>query len=71
MAYKHGIEVTEKATSFPSPMSTKYGVQVIFGTAPVNLARNPAINRPVRAGSFEEAVEALGYSCLLYTSRCV
>ncbi|MEW4411531.1 phage tail sheath family protein [Clostridium sp. AN503] len=62
MAYKHGIEVTEKATSFPSPMSTKYGVQVIFGTAPVNLARNPAINRPVRAGSFEEAVEALGYS---------
>ena len=39
MPYKHGIEVTEKSTSFPSPMSTVYGVQVVFGTAPVNLTR--------------------------------
>lgn len=62
--YKHGIEVMEKATSFPSPVDTKYGVQVIFGTAPVNLAQNPAdsVNRPVKAASFEEAEAALGYS---------
>lgn len=62
MAYKHGIEVMEKATSFPSPLSTKYGVQVVFGTAPVNLAASPAVNRPVKAASFEEAEAALGYS---------
>ena len=35
MAYKHGIEVTEKATSMPSPLSTEYAVQVIFGTAQI------------------------------------
>lgn len=62
--YKHGIEVNEKATSFPSPLSTRYGVQVIFGTAPVNLADDPynACNRPIRVTSFEEAQAALGYS---------
>lgn len=64
MAYKHGIEVTEKATSFPSPLSTQYAVQVVFGTAPVNQAADPAaaVNRPIKAATFEEAQEALGYS---------
>ena len=64
MAYKHGIEVTEKATSFPSPLSTQHAVQVVFGTAPVNQAADPAaaINRPIKAATFEEAQEALGYS---------
>lgn len=64
MAYKHGIEVMERKTSFPSPTATRYGVQVIFGTAPVNLADDPskAVNRPVKAGTFEEAQKALGYS---------
>ena len=64
MAYKHGIEVMEKETSFPSPALTKYGVQVIFGTAPINLAKKPnqAVNRPVKVTSFEEAKELLGYS---------
>ena len=62
--YKHGIEVNEKATSFPSPLPTRYGVQVVFGTAPVNLAEDPynACNRPIRVSSFEEAQAALGYS---------
>lgn len=62
--YKHGIEVTERATSFPSPLTTRYGVQVIFGTAPINLAENPAaaVNRPIKATTFEEAEKALGYS---------
>lgn len=64
MAYRHGIEVTEKETSFPSPMSTKYGVQVIFGTAPVNQAKNPyaSVNKPVKVTTFEEAEINLGYS---------
>lgn len=64
MTYKHGIEVMERETSFPSPAATKYGVQVIFGTAPVHLAKEPgkAVNQPVKAASFEEAKEKLGYS---------
>lgn len=64
MAYKHGIEVTERATSFPSPMATRFGVQVIFGTAPINLAEKPseAVNRPIKVTTFEDAVKLLGYS---------
>ncbi|RHR51973.1 phage tail sheath family protein [Clostridium sp. AF18-27] len=64
MAYKHGIEIIEKATSFPSPTATRHGVQVVFGTAPVNLAQNPAAaaNRPIKVSTFEEAEKALGYS---------
>lgn len=64
MEYKHRIEVSEKATSFPSPVTTEYGIQVVFGTAPVNLAEDPyaVANRPIRAGSFEDAETVLGYS---------
>lgn len=64
MVYNHGIEVTEKATSFPSPMETQYAVQVVFGTAPVNLATDPtaATNKPIRISTFEEAEKLLGYS---------
>ena len=64
MSYKHGIEVIENKTSFPNPLSTRYGVQVVLGTAPVNLAENPygMTNKPVKAASFEEAARLLGYS---------
>ena len=62
--YNRGIAVEEKSTSYQRPLATKYGVQVIVGTAPINLAQDPkaAVNRPVMAGSYEEAVKALGYS---------
>ncbi|HCD43986.1 MAG TPA: phage tail protein [Lachnoclostridium sp.] len=64
MSYKHGIEVIENKTSFPNPLSTRYGVQVVLGTAPVNLAENPyeMANKPVKAANFEEAAKLLGYS---------
>lgn len=64
MSYKHGIEVIENKTSFPNPLSTRYGVQVVLGTAPVNLAENPyeTVNKPVKVTNFEEAVRILGYS---------
>ena len=45
MSYKHGIEVAEKATSLKTPLSTEYAAQVIFGTAPVNLADLWKVNR--------------------------
>lgn len=64
MSYKHGIEVIENKTSFPNPLSTRYGVQVVLGTAPVNLAEKPyeTANKPVKAANFEEAAKLLGYS---------
>lgn len=56
--------MAEKATSLKTPLSTEYAAQVIFGTAPVNLAEYPekAVNTPIMANSFEEAKAALGYS---------
>ena len=60
--YKHGIEVVEKATAYEQPLSTRYGVQVLVGTAPVNLVENVKVNQPVRVSSWDEAEELLGYS---------
>lgn len=64
MAYKHMIEVLEKKTTFPEPLNTQYGVQVIVGTAPVNLAEDPygVTNQVIAVTSFEEVQKKLGYS---------
>ncbi|MFR1060624.1 MAG: hypothetical protein ACLSEY_09260 [Enterocloster sp.] len=64
MAYKHGIEVTEKASVCPQSLIYPIWGSGDFGTAPVNLAKNPAaaVNRPLKVNTFEEAQEALGYS---------
>lgn len=64
MAYQHGIRVVEEETALASPIENNVGVQVIFGTAPINLARNPeeVVNKPVLCKSFAECVEKLGYS---------
>ena len=39
MAYKHGVYNTEQATSLTVPIQGSAGLQVIFGTAPIHLAR--------------------------------
>lgn len=64
MAYNHGVRVQEQATSLVAPITGTAGLQVIIGTAPVNLATDPykATNVPMIAYSFSEAVEQLGYS---------
>lgn len=64
MAYNHGVRVQEQATSLVAPITGTAGLQVIIGTAPVNLAADPykATNVPMIAYSFSEAVEQLGYS---------
>ena len=64
MAYKHGVYVSEIPTSLTVPSETDSAIQVVVGTAPVNLSKNlsEAVNRPVLAHRFSEAVEALGYS---------
>ena len=62
--YKHGIEVSEKKTAYERPLATSYGVQVVIGTAPVHLTKDPkgAVNRPILLSSYAEAEEVLGYT---------
>lgn len=63
MAYKHGVYTSEVPTSVMSPVETTAGLQVVVGTAPINLAASTEyVNKPVLAYSYKEAVESLGYS---------
>lgn len=64
MPYLHGIRIQENPTSVPTPISSGAGVPVIFGTAPVNLAADPAnaVNKLFLCRTFAEAQEAIGYS---------
>lgn len=64
MPYNHGIRVTENPTAISSPILGTAGLQVVFGTAPINTVANPsaAVNKLILANSFSEAKEALGYS---------
>ena len=62
--YKHGVFVSEQPTSLSAPISGTAGLQVIFGTAPVNLTDDPqgAVNKPKLCHSYKEAVAAVGFS---------
>lgn len=64
MSYNHGMRVQEQATSLATPVESTAGLQVVVGTAPINLLADPAsaVNKLIIAYSFAEAVEALGYS---------
>lgn len=63
MSYKHGVYVSEQETSLTTPIEGTAGLQVIIGTAPVNLAEDPTTAmQPKLVYSFKEAVAALGYS---------
>lgn len=64
MAYEHGVRVLEQETSVTTPIEGNAGLQVVFGTAPVNLADDPygVTNKPVIAYNYAEAVAQLGYS---------
>ncbi len=61
--YYHGVRVVEEGTDIAPPIAGT-GIQVIVGTAPVNLAENPkaAVNVPVLCNNLEEAETKLGYS---------
>lgn len=62
--YHHGVRVKEEGSAVESPIIGTAGLQVVFGTAPVNLAKDPyaAVNTPVICRSWQDAVEKLGYS---------
>lgn len=63
MAYKHGIYGSEVATSLVPMTEVNAGLPVVFGTAPLHLAKNPAkASTPVLCYKYAEAVEQLGYS---------
>lgn len=64
MAYKHRIETREIDTQITIPVKGTAGLQVVVGTAPVNMADDPekVTNIPIIAYSFMEAQKQLGYS---------
>lgn len=60
---KHGVFVTEQATSVGTPVAVETGVPFVIGLSPINLAENPAkAGVPVLCTSYSEFVEKLGYS---------
>ncbi len=61
---KHGIFIQEEATALTVPVEGQSSVQVVIGTAPVNMAEDPqaVVNVPILANSATEAKAALGYS---------
>lgn len=64
MPYQHGVRVLEQPTGVVAPITGTAGLQVVIGTAPINLAENPGAvtNVPILANTFAEAVAQLGYS---------
>lgn len=62
MTYEHGILINEKPTSIEQPVVSLSAVQVYFGTAPINLAEDINVNKPILVRSYDEAKQKLGYS---------
>lgn len=64
MAYNHGITILENPTSIIPPIQSSAGIQVVIGTAPVNMVADPssAVNKPILATDWKEATEKVGYS---------
>jgi uncharacterized protein len=62
MAYRHGISISERGTSVKSPVQSLSAVTVAVGTAPVHLAQDAQVNKPVLAMTWDDAVKKLGYS---------
>lgn len=62
--YHHGVRVKEEGDTTVSPVTGTAGLQVVFGTAPVNLAKDQeaVVNTPVVCRTMQEAKELLGYS---------
>lgn len=63
MAFRHGSRITEIPTSLMTPNVATAALPIVFGTAPINLAKTTEnVNNIVIAYSFGEAQSALGYS---------
>lgn len=64
MAYRHGVYVSEIPSSVKAPLESDANIQVVVGTAPVNMAEDPynASNVPIMVRTMAEAQRAVGYS---------
>ncbi|MBG6243588.1 MAG: phage tail sheath family protein, partial [Candidatus Symbiopectobacterium sp. Dall1.0] len=64
MEYRHGFYRSELATSITPPVHVSAGLIVAFGTSPVNQLNDPAsaVNKPIIAYTYSEAVSKLGFS---------
>ena len=63
MPFRHGVFVSEEATSLSVPIVAETGVPFFFGTSCITAAENPAeANVPVLCTSFDEFADKLGYS---------
>lgn len=62
--YNHGVRVVEEGTDTAQPINGIVGLQVVVGTAPINLSEDPAaaVNVPVLCNSMQDAKKKLGYS---------
>nr|DAP18348.1 MAG TPA: tail sheath tube [Caudoviricetes sp.] len=62
--YKHGIRVFETDTQLEQPAMGYAGLQVVVGTAPINLAKNPrnTTNKLILCRDFDSAKNELGFS---------
>ena len=60
---KHGVFVYEEATALTAPITGSCSVQVVVGTAPINMVKEPekVVNVPILANSAPEAMAELGY----------
>lgn len=60
MAYYHGASARQVETSVSTPVTASSGVPFVVGSAPVHTVGG-AVNVPVLANNYNEAVAALGY----------
>lgn len=60
MAYFHGASARQVETSVSTPVTASSGVPFVVGSAPVHTVGG-AVNVPVLANNYNEAVAALGY----------
>lgn len=61
MAKFYGVKVVDQASTVTSPNAALTGITIAFGTAPVHQVSG-SVNQVVAANTYEEAVDALGYS---------
>lgn len=64
MSIKHGVFIEEEQVVQAAPTASNSSIQVVIGTAPVNMAADPSavVNVPILAKSAAEAKKLLGYS---------
>lgn len=61
MAFYHGVKASKLESSVSTPTTADSSIHFIVGTAPAH-AVGGAVNEPILAYSYAEAVQAMGYS---------